>query len=79
MINIIGCVCSRFIMDHFLSKNTHFKLEETKAESDKVKRSKNAADHEEKLLSEEMEQNLKVLTIFGVIMVYFMIDTIFSK
>lgn len=79
MINIIGCACSRFIMDNFHSKSTYFKLEETKAESDNLKRSKNAADHEEKLLTEEMEQNLKVLRIFGVIMVYFMIDTILSK
>ncbi len=82
MINIIGCICSRLVMDHFLSKNKTLEPEATESSKKTTKKNsknKNAADHEEKLLREEMKQNLKILRNFGAMIVYLMVETTFSK
>lgn len=76
MINIIACAFCRLIMDNFLSKTQSF--DEGTMASKKATLSKNAADHEEKLLSEEREYNLKGLVFFSAIIVYFLMDTIVS-
>jgi hypothetical protein len=75
-INIIACAICRLIMDNFLFTSKSAELETVK--SDRETQSKNAADHEEKLLSEEIEYNLKGLRFFCVLIAYFMIDVILS-
>ena len=77
LINIIACALCRLIMDNFLSKSKAFELEAMAF--DKPNQQKNAADHEEKLLSEEMKHNLKGLRVFCGVIAYFTIDLILSK
>jgi hypothetical protein len=76
MINIMACAFCRLIMDTFLFTSTSAELVTVASEGET--QSKNAADHEEKLLSEEIEYNLKGLRFFCVLIAYVMIDVIFS-
>ena len=74
MINIIACVCCRLIMDSFLSAKNPCRLD--KSTLGMTSQAKNAADHEEKLLSEEREHNLKCLRFFCAMVVYLFVDVV---
>jgi hypothetical protein len=77
MINIVACGFCRIIMDNFLSTNNSSE-QETMTSDSETQKSKNAADREEELLSEEREYNLKGLKVFWALIGYFMIDMILS-
>ena len=76
VINIIGCVFCRLIVDNFLSTNETSRFETLKSGTES--QLKNAADYEEKLLFEEKKNNLRTLRFLGGSIVYLMVDMIVS-
>ena len=73
-INIAACTICRLIIDNFLSAKHSSGLEAPT--HGRKSEDKNAADHEEKLLSEEAEHNMKSVKFFFAVVVYLMIDVI---
>ena len=73
VVNIVACAFCRLLMDSFLAKSNGIEPDATATRTHAT----NAADHEEKLLSEEKEYNLKGLRIFLAIIAYLLMDLLF--